>query len=74
MSEIEWRAITGDSSHEELIRDIENIVRQNRENKYAFQVGLKDLGLDINQELLQTLGLALLFLKALASLSNSCVA
>lgn len=32
---------------------IENKVRQNRENKYAFQVSLKDLDFVVNEELLQ---------------------
>ncbi len=49
MSEIEWRGITP----EEMIRDIESSVKQYRENKYVFQVGLKDLDFDINQELLE---------------------
>ena len=57
MSEIEWRWITP----EEMIRDIENSVKQYRENKYAFQVGLKDLDFDINTELLTALGLTLPF-------------
>ncbi len=57
MSEIEWRGITP----EEMIRDIENSVRQYHENKYAFQVGLKDLDFDINQELLEASGLNLPF-------------
>ena len=61
MSEIEWRTITGDSSHEELILDIENIVQQHRENKYAFQVGLKDLDFDVNEDLLLALDLRLPF-------------
>jgi len=57
MSEIEWRGITP----EELIQDIENIVNQHRENKYVFQVGLKDLDFDINEDLLQALDLSLPF-------------
>ena len=55
MSEIEWRHI----SPEEMIRDIEETVRQHRENKYAFQVGLKDLDFDVNEDLLQALNLHL---------------
>ena len=39
MSEIEWRGITP----EEMIRDIENSVKQYRENKYAFHVLSPDL-------------------------------
>jgi hypothetical protein len=57
MSGIEWWGITP----EEVIRDIENSVKQYRENKYAFQVGLKDLEFDINQELLEVSGLGLPF-------------
>jgi hypothetical protein len=57
MSPIEWRGITP----EEMIQDIENAVRQQRENKYAFQTGLKDLDFDINHDLLTVLGLTLPF-------------
>ncbi|MBN1669058.1 MAG: hypothetical protein JW862_18335 [Anaerolineales bacterium] len=57
MSPIEWREITP----EEMIRDIENSVRQYRENKYAFQTGLKDLDFDINDDLLKTLELSVPF-------------
>lgn len=57
MSQIEWRGI----SPEEMVRDIENSVRQYRENKYAFQTGLKDLDFDINDELLKTQELTLPF-------------
>ena len=57
MSGIEWRGITP----EEVVRDIENSVKQYRENKYAFQVGLKDLDFDINQELLEASELTLPF-------------
>ncbi|MFC1878924.1 hypothetical protein ACFLZW_03325 [Chloroflexota bacterium] len=53
MAGIEWRAI----EPEKMIQDIENIVSQHRENKYAFQVGLKDLDFDINEDLLKALGL-----------------
>ena len=57
MSGIEYRGITP----EETIQDIENSVKQYRENKYAFQVGLKDLDFDINQELLEASELTLPF-------------
>ena len=57
MSEIEWRGITP----EEMIQDIENSVRQYHENKYAFQIGLKDLDFDINDEQLNALGISLPF-------------
>jgi hypothetical protein len=57
MSEIEWRGITP----EEMIRDIENSVRKYRENKYAFQIGLKDLDFDIDEEQLKLQGLSIPF-------------
>lgn len=57
MSGIEWKRMTP----EDVIRDVETSVRQYRENKYAFQVGLKDLDFDINQEQLAELGLHLPF-------------
>ncbi len=57
MGDIEWRAITP----EEFTRDIEDYIRRSRENKYAFQVGLKYVDFDIDQERLDTLGLALPF-------------
>ena len=57
MQGIEWKRITP----EELIRDIEGSVRQSRENKYAFQVGLKDLDFDVDQEQLNSIGLSLPF-------------
>lgn len=46
---------------EEVMRDIENISGTSRENKYAFQVGLKDLDFDINEDRIKKLGLALPF-------------
>jgi hypothetical protein len=57
MSEIEWRGI----EPEEMIREIEDTVRLSRENKYAFQVGLKDLDFDVDQDLLTALGMSLPF-------------
>jgi hypothetical protein len=54
MVQIEWRGITP----EEMIRDIETSVKLYRENKYAFQVGLKDLDFDINTEHLEALGMS----------------
>ena len=53
MSGIEWKAITP----EEMIRDIENSVKLYRENKYAFQVGLRDLDFDIDEDVLKVLGI-----------------
>lgn len=43
---------------EEMIREIENYVQRSRQDKYAFQVGLKDLDFEVDNEQLQTLGLA----------------
>jgi hypothetical protein len=57
MSQIEVRKITPD----EIIGEIEVSIRLHRENKYAFQVRLKDLDFDINQELLEVSGLNLPF-------------
>ncbi len=57
MSQIEWRGIIP----EEMIRDIENSVKLYRENKYTFQVGLKDLDFDIKAEHLEELGMKLPF-------------
>jgi hypothetical protein len=57
MSPIEVRGI----KPEELIRDIENIVQCSKEDKYAFQVGLKDLDFDVDREKLQALDLELPF-------------
>jgi len=57
MSGIEWLSITP----EQLIRDIENIVIRQRENKYAFQIGLRDLDFNIDQDRLKDLGLTLPF-------------
>ncbi|MBN1536892.1 MAG: hypothetical protein JW908_09190 [Anaerolineales bacterium] len=57
MPEIEYRGI----KPEEAIRDIRNSIRQYHENKYAFQVGLKDLDFDINMDHLSALGLYLPF-------------
>jgi hypothetical protein len=57
MQEIVWRRI----EPEEMIREIEVIVHQSRENKYAFQVGLKDLDFDVNQDQLGALGMSVPF-------------
>jgi hypothetical protein len=53
MSAIEVKRI----SPEEMISEIETSVKLQRENKYAFQVGLKDLDFDVNHELLAVAGL-----------------
>ena len=57
MPEIEWREI----EPEEMIRGIEDAVRLSRENKYTFQVGLRDLDFDINGDQLTALGMSLPF-------------
>jgi hypothetical protein len=57
MSEIEWRGITPDV----MIQDIERSVKLYRENKYAFQVGLKDLDFDIDVDKIKVLGMKLPF-------------
>ena len=44
-----------------MIREIETSVKHSKENKYADQVGLKDLDFDVNQELLTILGLSVPF-------------
>jgi hypothetical protein len=53
MTPIEVRVMTP----EEMIREIEASVKLQKENKYAYQVGLKDLDFDVNQELLTIQGL-----------------
>lgn len=57
MPDIEWRAV----SSEEMIREIEEFVQRSRENKYSYQVGLKDVDFDVDQDRLEVLGLALPF-------------
>ncbi len=57
MSGIEWRGITP----EELILDIENSAKLYRENKYAFQIGLKDLDFDVDEDKLKALGMTIPF-------------
>ena len=57
MSELEWRAVTPD----EFISELEEAVTQRRENKYAFQVGLKDLGFEIDEDQARAWGVTLPF-------------
>ena len=57
MSSIEIRGV----SPEDIRRELEVSIQQNRENKYAFQVGLKDLDFDIDDEQLKANGLSLPF-------------
>ena len=57
MTPIEWQAMTP----EEMIREIETFVQRSKENKYAYQVGLKDVDFDIDENRLEVLGLSLPF-------------
>jgi hypothetical protein len=57
MPSIEVRGITPD----EFRQDLETSIQQSKENKYAFQVGLKDVEFDINDEMLEIEGLSLPF-------------
>jgi hypothetical protein len=57
MSGLECRAI----SPEEFIGELEEAIRQRRENKYAFQVGLKDLGFEVDEDQARMLGVTLPF-------------
>jgi hypothetical protein len=57
MSGIEWKRIAPD----ELVRDIEASINQNQESKYDYQVGLKDLDFDLDEDKLQILGLKIPF-------------
>ena len=57
MSDIEWRAVTP----EEMIQEIEEFVHRSHENKYAYQVGLKDVDFEIDEDRLEVLGLTLPF-------------
>jgi len=57
MSKTEYREVTP----AEMIQEVEQVIRQQRENKYDFQVGLKDLDFDVNEDLLLALDLRLPF-------------
>jgi len=57
MSSIEVRGI----SPEEFRNEIEISIQQYRENKYTFQVGLKDVDFDIDDEQLDIQGLSIPF-------------
>ena len=57
MSELEWRAV----APHEYTSELEVAVRQRQENKYTFQVGLKDLDFDIDRDLARLLGIPLPF-------------
>lgn len=57
MGEIKYKPITP----EELHQDLDSIVSKHKENKYAFQIGLRDLDFDVNHDLLKANGLSLPF-------------
>jgi hypothetical protein len=57
MSELEWRAV----SPHAFIGELEEAVRQRQENKYAFQVGLKDLDFEVDEDQAKLLGVKLPF-------------
>jgi len=57
MSSVEARGI----SPEDFRHEIETSIQQYRENKYTFQVGLKDVDFDIDDEQLDIQGLSLPF-------------
>ena len=43
-------------SPEDMIRELQESLRLSKENKYAFQVGLKDVDFDVDQEKIAGLG------------------
>ncbi|MCK4898624.1 MAG: hypothetical protein KAS38_07595 [Anaerolineales bacterium] len=45
----------------EMIKEFENTINSEREDKYTFQVGLVDLKSNVNEEQLKNLGLAFPF-------------
>lgn len=49
------------TSRREVIRDIENATSVSQENKYAFQVSLKDLDFDIHEDRIKFMGLKVPF-------------
>ena len=51
MAPIEWRIVTP----KEMVRELEGFVQKSRENKYAFQVGLKDVDFEIDPDMLEML-------------------
>ena len=57
MSGVEWKVVSPD----EMIRDIESFIKKSRENKYAFQVGLKVVDFNIDHDQLNVQGLSLPF-------------
>lgn len=57
MSGLEVRGI----SPEDMIREIEASVKLYKENKYAFQIGLRDVDFDVNEDKLRAAGILLPF-------------
>jgi hypothetical protein len=57
----------------EMVHEIEASVRQTKDHKYAFQVGLKDLDFDITEELLSIHGLNVPF-RSIASAERALMA
>jgi len=54
MSQLEVERV----SPEEYLRELDHAVRQRQENKYAFQVGLKDLSFEIDEDKARILGIS----------------
>lgn len=57
MSKLEHRAVAPN----EFISELEEAVRERRENKYALQVGLKDLGFELDEDQARAWGVTLPF-------------
>jgi hypothetical protein len=57
MGSIEIRGITP----EDFGREIENLIQKSRQDKYTFQVGLKDLDFDVDEDKLEESGSTLPF-------------
>jgi hypothetical protein len=57
MTDIEVRGM----SPEDMIREIETSVKQYKENKYAFQVGLRDVDFDVDEDKVRAAGIRLPF-------------
>ncbi|MCK4978631.1 MAG: hypothetical protein KAS36_16975 [Anaerolineales bacterium] len=57
MAGIEWRGV----SPEEMVREIEATLKRCGEKKYAFQVGLKDLDFELDEDKITALGITLPF-------------
>ena len=57
MPDLEWRGV----SPEEFARELTELVRQYREQKYAFQVGLEDIDFEVDEDKVNTLGITFPF-------------